>query len=151
MKKKYLIPGLLATAVIFGVLGVSVVSAYGFGWFGKFGPNVTPDEIAQMQQQRFQEQAQILGLSVDEVKNAWAEGKTMQQIIEEKGLSQGEIQTRMKETRFQELKNELQTLVEKGVITQTQADKRLQFMEQNQGNWSMPCGSHRRMGPRMFF
>jgi hypothetical protein len=95
----------------------------------------------------FERQAQILGLGVDEVKNAWAEGKTMRQIIEEKGISLDQIQARMKEARLAELKSNLQTLVGKGVITQVQADKRLAAVQSAAQNG---FGSMRRMGGGFF-
>ncbi len=73
---------LLAYAIIptigLGFLGMNVASAHGF--FGGFGSMVTSDQIATRQQNMFQNEAQLLGISIDEVKNAWAQGKTILQI-----------------------------------------------------------------------
>lgn len=126
MKKKYLILPILA----FAFLIAGSVSACGFGGFFGWG-SVDSEKIAERQQAMFERQAQILGISVEEVKNYWAEGKTMKEIMEEKGISEEQIQTRMKELRLQEIKSYLQTLVSKGIITQAQADKRFEMMQ----NW----------------
>ena len=106
------------------ILGAQAAMAHGF-----FGGNATPDEIATRQQAMFQSEATILGLSIDEVKAAWADGKTTKQVMEEKGITQEQVQSRMKDMRIQRLKTELKALVDKGVITQAQSDKRFQAMQ----------------------
>jgi hypothetical protein len=116
-----------------GVLGVGIASAQGMGMFGGMG-NLSPDEIATHQQSMFDHQAQILGISVDEVKDAWADGKTMQEIIREKGLSETDIQNRIKDMRTQEMTSHLQALVDKGVITQDQMNRRLETMQNFEQN-----------------
>lgn len=122
---------IIGTALIGGV-----ASAHSFGgmWFGSFGIN--PEELTQRYQQMFENKAKILGISVDEVKNAWADGKTMDQLIKEKGLNLEEIQSRAKELHLQQIKSQLQTLVSKGIITQAQADKKLQLLQNQQNNLS---------------
>ena len=114
------------------ILGLSVIgatqsaSAHGLVVMGQ---NLSPDEIATRQQNMFQEQAQIFGLTVDEVKNAWAEGKSLKDVAKEKGISQADIAKRMQDAEEARLKTQLQTLVDKGVITQAQADKRLENLK----------------------
>ena len=76
---------------------------------------------------------EILGISVDDVKNAWADGKTMAQIIQEKGLNQDDVQKRAQDAHSARMKTQLQALVDKGIITQDQADRRLQFMHAHMG------------------
>lgn len=114
------------------ILGLSVIgatqSASAHGLVG-MGQNLSPDEIATRQQNMFQEQAQIFGLTVDEVKNAWAEGKSLKDVAKEKGISQADIAKRMQDAEEARLKTQLQTLVDKGVITQAQADKRLENLK----------------------
>lgn len=130
MKKKifYVIVPVLG----FSLLGVAgIASARGMG--GGIG-NMTLDEIVIHHEAMFEQNAKILGISVDEMKSKWAEGKTMREIAEEKGISQETIRAKMKELRVGEMKLSLQSLVSKGVITQVQADQRLKFMEQNTGN-----------------
>lgn len=109
------------------LLGAGSVSAHGL--FGMGMANQTPEEIATRQQEMFQNEAKILGISVNEVKDAWAEGKTIQQIASEKGISQELIQARLKEARLEQAKTHLKALVDKGVITQAQADARLKVMQ----------------------
>jgi uncharacterized protein YaiL (DUF2058 family) len=126
----------LVSALGLGLAGAGLVSAHGL--FGGFG-NLSSEEIVSRQQAAFQNQAQMLGISVDEVKDAWVEGKSIKQIAEEKGISQEQIQSRMKDMQAQNMKSQLQALVEKGVITQDQADKRFQTMQnrlQNSKGWT---------------
>jgi hypothetical protein len=136
MKKKYLIYTILP-AISFAVLGAGIASAC--GWFGGFG-NLSSDEIASRQQTMFQQEAQILGIGVDELKEDWASGKTIRQIMEEKGITQEQVQARMKELQTQQMKTFLQALVDKGVITQAQADKRLEIMQNQLQNGKMNKG-----------
>jgi len=136
MKKKYLIYTILP-AMAFSVLGAGIASAY--GWFGGFG-NLSSDEIATRQQTIFQNEAQILGISIDELKEDWAEGKTTRQIMQEKGITEEQVQTRMKDLQTQQMRSFIQALVDKGVITQAQADKRLQVMQNQLQNGKMGRG-----------
>lgn len=121
---------LLAYAIIptigLGFLGMNVASAHGF--FGGFGSIATPDQIATRQQNMFQNEAQLLGISIDEIKNAWAQGKTILQIAQDHGITKEQLQQKIKDNRTAELKTQLQTLVDKGVITQEQANQRMQFI-----------------------
>lgn len=142
MKKKYLIYTILP-AMAFAVLGAGIASAC--GWFGGFG-NLSSDEIATRQQTMFQNEAQILGITVDELKEDWAEGKTVQQIMQEKGITQEQVQARMKDLQIQQMKNYLQALVDKGVITQAQSDKRLQVMQNQLQNGKTGKGLRMGMG-----
>jgi hypothetical protein len=133
MKNKLFAYTVFPALLGFGLLGAGVVSACGLGgWgfgFGFSNATSTPDIIASRQTALFQYEAQILGISVDDVKNAWAEGKTIKQIMEEKNITQDQVNQRIKDYQIQQYKTQLQTLVTKGVITQAQADKRLQYMQ----------------------
>lgn len=122
-----------------GIVSVKAVSAHGF--MGGWGA-VSPDELATKHQTMFQEQADILGISVDDVKNAWADGKTLMELAQEKGITQEQLQTKMQELRNSQMKSQLQTLVDKGIITQAQADKRLATMQNklSQGGHRMGRG-----------
>jgi DNA-binding phage protein len=136
MRKKVLVYGLLP-AVGFSFLIANLAFAnggFGFGWFGGLS-NTDPDQLATRQQNMFSYEAQILGISVDELKDAWAEGKSLSQIAKDKGITQEQIQQRIKQAMEDQMKAYLKTLVDKGVISQSQADKRLQFMQnQPSGN-----------------
>ena len=128
--------------LVIATAGVGIASAQGFGMFG-FN-NLTPDEIATRQQTKFQNEAQVLGISVDDVKNGWAKGENLSQIAQDHGITQDQLQQKMKDIRTQELKTRLQTLVDKGVITQAQADQRLNFMNtQTQNGMGMMGRGHR--------
>lgn len=125
MKKKYLAFALIpAFALIF--LGTSVASAHGFGMFGG---NATPEEIVAQHTEMFTKQAALVGISVDQFKAEWAQGKTLPEIAEAHGVTEAQLQEKMKAVRKTHMQTMLQTLVEKGVITQDQATARLNAME----------------------
>lgn len=132
MNYKYFLAGALPVLAM-GIIGVSMVSAHGGMGFG-IGLNADPAEVAERQQTMFTERAAVLGVSVDEVKNAWAEGKTMRELAEEKGISDEALRTKMQEQRAAQMKTQLQTLVSQGVITQAQMDTRLEVMATRQAS-----------------
>jgi hypothetical protein len=135
MKYRWVAYALVPTAVSVGILGASMVSAHGFGGFG-FGANATPDQIAERQQEMFQNEANMLGISVDAIKAGWAKGESLQQIASDNGITSDQLQAKMKDAAQSRLKSSLQALVDKGVITQAQADARLQFMQTKMQNAS---------------
>lgn len=141
MKKKIAVYA-AAPLLALSLLGAASVSAH--GWFGG-QVNATPQEIASHQQQMFQEQANLLGLTEDQVKQAWSEGKTMEDLAAANGITQDQLRTKMQALRQQRLTEHLKVLVDQGVITQTQADQRLQFMEKNEGRF-MGKGRHQGQG-----
>lgn len=129
-KKKNLICAILPV-LAFGILMANPIEAKGFGfWGGGFG-NINLDEWTQRMEKMFENWANLLQISIDKVKNYWAEGKTPKEMMEAENINKEDVQKRMKEKRLEELKNQLQKLVEKGIITQEQADKRLEVMK----NW----------------
>ena len=89
------------------------------------GANLTPDEIATRQTTMFQEEASLIGATTDEVKQAWASGKDFKALASEKGVTEAQLQAKIKAKRDEHMKANLATLVSKGVITQAQADSRL--------------------------
>jgi hypothetical protein len=134
MKKKYAAYAILPVLAV-AVLGVQTVSAHGF--FGGFGGgDLSADDIAARHEAMFAEQAALLGVSVDVVKNGWAEGKSLREIAEANGVTKDALAAKMKEARTAQMKMHLQTLVTKGVITQVQANQRLAFMQNHEGRWN---------------
>lgn len=146
MKRKIIFYGLLPTLVGAGLVGATVVSAHGY--FG-FGMSETPDQIVSRQQTMFQQEADLLGISVDAVKAGWAKGETLQQIAADNGITADAFQEKLKNERSQQMKNRLQTLVDKGVITQVQADSRLQFLQSKMQN--APLHGHSRFRSGFMF
>lgn len=134
-----------------GIIGMNAASAHGlFGGFGGM-PSLTSDQIATRQQDMFSKEAQLLGISIDDVKNGWAEGKSIVQIAEDHGITKEQLQQKMKDAQTAQLRSQLQTLVDKGIITQAQMDKRRQFVDQQTANGKLGRGfmggfrSHRMM------
>jgi hypothetical protein len=124
MRNKLLTYSILPVMALM-LIGAGTVSAHGLWGMN----NLTPDEIATRQQTMFTQEANLLGISVDEVKTAWAQGKTLKELATEKGITNDQLKQKMMDMRKAELKNQLKTLVEKGVITQAQADQRTSFIE----------------------
>lgn len=122
----------ITIASFIGVSALGIMSASAMGMGGMMN-NLTPDEIATRQTTMFQTHATMLGMSVADVKSAWASGKDMLTLAKEKGISQADLQAKMKATRDAHMKTELATLVSKGVITQAQADTRLTYMTTKSG------------------
>ncbi len=134
MKYRWVAYALVPTAVGVGLLGATLVSARGFGGFGFGASDLTPTQIATRQQTVFQNEATTLGISVDAVKAGWAKGESFQQIAQDNGISQTDLEAKLKAAAQANLKSHLQTLVDQGVITQAQADQRLQFMQTKMQN-----------------
>ncbi|MEN9342051.1 MAG: hypothetical protein RIQ54_307 [Candidatus Parcubacteria bacterium] len=128
MKKKLLGYAVIPVAGL-SLLGASMASAAGLGFGGVAA--LSPDQISMRQQTMFQTEAQILGITVDEVKNAWAQGKNIMELAQEKGITREQLQEKMKEVQIKNASAHLQVLVDKGVITQAQADQRLQTLKNN--------------------
>jgi hypothetical protein len=105
-----------------GLIVATSASAHGFMMGGALSA-----DFAVNQQAMFDQEAKLLGLSVDDIKSAWAEGKTLQDIAKDKGLSDADLRSRIDATRKAAAQSRLQALVGKGVITQAQADARQTF------------------------
>lgn len=120
-------------ALSIAALGVMSASAMGFGGMG-MNSTLSADEIATRQTTMFTQHASLIGATVDEVKNAWAEGKSFQTLATEKGITKEQLQAKMQAQRTELMKKHLATLVSKGVITQAQADKRLIAVQTKQAN-----------------
>lgn len=145
MKNK-LTKATLTGALGMAALGIMSVSAMGFP-----GMNTqTPDEIATRQQTMFQEQATMLGLSVDDIKTAWASGKDLKTLATEKGIDMTVVKQKMEAKRLTDQKTMLSTLVTKGVITQAQADQRLATMSTQKAKGGKGEGKHGGRGFGMF-
>lgn len=123
MNKKII--GFAAIPVLgISMLAVDAASARGLGMHF----SASPEDIATHQEEMFTQKASILGVSVDEIKTAWSEGKKLQDIAKEKGITKEQLHERMKAAREVQMATHLKALVDKGVITQAQADKRAEHM-----------------------
>lgn len=118
--------GALALSFYFGF--ASPTSAFFMGE-GKGFAKLTAEEVATMQANMFEEQALILGISSSEVKEAWSKGINFIELAKSKGISEETLKEKMKVQAETKMKENLQSLVSKGIITQAQADARLNFMK----------------------
>ncbi len=126
MKKKYFIVPVFAFLALFGA---SAAMAYG-GNEGQLWKS-DPTKALSNWTDRMTKDASILGISVDEMKSYWANGKNIAEIAKEKGISDTDLQAKLKTDRLANIKTELQAMVTSGAITQAQADARLKFMQDN--------------------
>ncbi len=140
--KKNISTKAILSLVGLGLLGsASLVSAK-----GPVMQNLTPAEIATRQSEMFQRQATLLGISVDKIKAAWAEGKTMQELAAANGITAEQLGQKMKDERNIQMKAHLKVLVDQKVITQTQADARLAVMQKMMSNNGKTKGNNKTHG-----
>jgi hypothetical protein len=134
MNKKPLIYSAIAlipTLAIGAFLTQSVSAHGGIGGPGfDGGPEDLSNPTALVQQ--FNDEASLLGISVDDVKNAWANGTSIQDLAKAKGIDETTLQAKMKAAREAQIKNQIQALVSNGTITQAQADARLVFLQKQE-------------------
>lgn len=140
MNKKTFLKSALIPSIGLAVLTISSASAMSFGSMNM--PALSADEIATRQTQMFQEQATMLGLSIDDIKAAWASGKDLKTLATEKGISMDTVKQKMEAKRLEAQKAILSTLVTKGVITQAQADQRLATMTAKKAKGEKGEGKH---------
>ena len=136
---------LAALAVTAGAVVAGTVSA---GWFGGGFGQMDPATMAERQAEMFNRQANLLGASEAEVKQWWAEGKNMRDMIEDLGLDQDEVRTKMQTNRQEQMRKQLQTLADQGIITQEQMDLRLENMANRVGPGGMFGGVGMKRGQR---
>lgn len=142
MKKK------IAAFAILPVLGISLIGLQRASAASILTPGATQQDIATRVQSMFQSQADLLGVSVDDVKNAWAAGKSLKDLAAEKGISPADLAAKMKAAREAEVKTRLSELVSAGVITQAQADARLAAMQNKDAKMGPGFGMVMGMGHR---
>lgn len=137
MQKKFLLIPAIAVALLAGAGAASAHGGMGGGMRGGFGGfEKDPDQWLA----RMTTEAAIIGVSVDEMKAAWAEGKTIQELALSKGLTQAQLAEKMKAAHESKQKEALQALVTKGYITQAQADARLAAMKTRQADMATKHG-----------
>ncbi|MCX6744105.1 MAG: hypothetical protein NTX82_01115 [Candidatus Parcubacteria bacterium] len=118
---------IIPTMAIAAILAAGTAQAYGGFGFGH--KNIDPATAAINFEAQMTDQANLLGISVDEMKADWAAGKTLSDIAKEKGITQDQLKVKMQAQREAEQKVWLQNLVAQGKITQAQADSRLKAMQ----------------------
>jgi len=125
--------------IIAGSLGLYAVTAYTrgpagmkSGISGKQGYGYT---------QMLETKAEVLDITVEELQKGLQSGKTMLDIAKENNMTSEQLHERILEAQ----KERLQQLVRDGVLTQEEANARVQIMEQRQEDCSGNCdGIHHR-------
>ena len=129
-----LLASIIFSILVCGILIAKPVDAKSFGFWGWGLGKINLEDWTEKIKKMFEEWADLLQINVDKVKNYWAEGKGLKEMMEAENISKEVLQKRMKEKRLEEVKNQLQKLVEKGIITQEQADKRFEVMKKRLEN-----------------
>lgn len=129
MNKKKILGYSVSAMALAMLLSAGSASAFGGGMGGGFNKNLTPDQIATNHSTMFAEHATLIGATPAEVKDAWAKGISFVELAKSKGITEEALKAKMQSTQTTKMKEQLQTLVSKGVITQAQADTRLSTME----------------------
>ena len=122
MSKKYLIVigGLLAALLVVGVVGATSAFAQGpdnpgFGMMGHgHGFGFGDDEL--------EAAAGVLGMTTVEVKAAFEDGKTLQDLADEAGVDIEDVHAAIQAVHETEMRERIAQQVEDGTITQAQAD-----------------------------
>lgn len=78
----------------------------------------------------FERWARILGISIEKIKEYWAEGLNPKEIMEKEGIDKNKVKENIKGWKTEQLREFLQRLVDKGIITREQMEKRLQIEQQ---------------------
>ncbi|MGC8775876.1 MAG: hypothetical protein ACP5QN_00995 [Minisyncoccia bacterium] len=138
-KNKFLILGI--SFLIFSALGfLNLAEAQGFGGGMSLGMGiVNNNDFTSFMQQKFELWSKILNIPVDQVKQYWAEGKNLNDMIKDLNLNLTDVSNRMNQIRLENWRHNLQKLVDSGIITQDQMNSRLQFI---QNNLSKNLGRH---------
>jgi hypothetical protein len=130
MKKKIsiLIGGLLVALLVFGVLGATNVLAQGptdapvHGGRGPGGRGLSDAALAAA--------AKALDMTVDEVKSALQNGKTLQDLADDAGVDIEDVRAAIQAVRETEMRERITQAVEDGTITQANADWLLEGLDQ---------------------
>ncbi len=125
MNKLFAYALLSATAIT--LIGSGIVYAQGpQSWF--WAQEIAEDSIVK-HQEILEHKAQIMGISTEEMQENWQENKRFGKFAEDYGLDREEIMEKMAEARRNNLQERLKALIESGVISQEQADQRMEAMQ----------------------
>jgi predicted amidohydrolase YtcJ len=128
MNKKKILSYSVSALALAMLLSAGSASAFG-GGMGGIQKNLTPDQMAIRHSNMFSQQAQIIGATEQEVKDAWSKGISFVELAKSKGVTEQDLKSKMKQIKELKRKEQIQALVSKGVITQAQADARLSTMQ----------------------
>ncbi|MDP4000670.1 MAG: hypothetical protein Q8P83_00265 [bacterium] len=124
---KYFTHALVALGTL-AILGGSVAFAHPPGdpeGFKHQFSELTEEQKAEKKQARLNSQADILGLTVEELKNRLEVGELFREIADAQGLTKEDVHAAMLES----VKTRLAEKIASGEITQEDADKKLEWME----------------------
>lgn len=134
---------LLSLLILGFLITVGVNSALAEGWF-RNKENFDPEERVAMRGEMFQSKADLLGISLEQMKEYWSEGKDIKEIAKEMNISEEELQLKIQESHKVRMTEHLNLLVERGRITQEQADAKFTYMQERMDNCDGQVGKFAR-------
>ena len=125
MIKKKIIAALVVGSLISGIVAWYGTSVYALGE----GNQEQKPELGKGYgyTQMLQIEADILGITAEELQEELDDGKHIHNIIEEKGLTSEEFDQKM----LAAVRKRLESMVEAGLLTQEQLETRMQLMQQH--------------------
>jgi hypothetical protein len=135
--------------LLISVFGVASITALGASAQALWMGDQDPVDIATRQQERFSQEAELLGISTDVVKDGWAQGKSLDEIAKEQGIDEEELRSRIQQKHQEQMQSHLRVLVDQGVLTQAQADQRIESVQDMIGS-GQQAPRFGRMGGPMF-
>ena len=159
LPKKLILIGGLAAALI-AVVTVAVIGATNV-----YAQGPTPTQPAPLGQGHgpgdgkhgpmggpaFEAAAQTLGMTTDELTAALKQGKTLEQVAQDKGVDFATVQAAMQKARDTEMRQRIQQALEAGTITQDHADWLLEGLDKGYlngpGGFGFGIGGPHERGP----
>lgn len=128
---------LLSVLILGFLVTVGASSVLAKGWFnGK--KDIDPERIMVKKEEMFKAKADLLGISIEQLKEYWSEGKNIGEIAAEMDISEEELRSKIQESHKAKMTEHLNLLVERGRITQEQADTKFTYMQERMDN----CDGH---------
>ncbi len=136
-------------ALIVGLLIVGSISVYAVTAYAKRSAGMRSGALGKQgygYTQMLEIKAKIFGITSEELQKELKSEKTMLDIAKEKGMTSDQLHEKILEAQ----KERLQNLVKTGVLTQEQANARIQSMEQHQKDCDCDETGHEMRNARKF-
>jgi len=134
---------LLSVLILGFLVTVGVSSALARGWFeGK--KDIDPERMMAKKEEMFKAKADLLGIGIEQLREYWSEGKNIGEIAAGMDISEEELRLKMQESHREKMQEHLNLLVERGRITQEQADAKFIYMQDRMDNCDGEVGKFTR-------
>lgn len=90
------------------------------------------DRLERINEMRLEQQASILNITVSEMKRELENGNTFKDLAREKGISKSSVHEQMREKMLEARRDHFDDLIDKGELTEDQANRYLKRLEDRQ-------------------